>query len=110
MPKQIFDFALRVFFTVAIAVHIIGLYKPFSTEPVWSHLLHIVSYAACQLAIWKKGNLSRWLYVAGALYPFYYHLQCAIQQALQQQINTICIITCATLVAGLLLLWQQPKT
>lgn len=110
MPKHLFDIALRVFFVIGVSVHIVGLIKPFSAEPVWSHIVHIVSYSICLAAVWLKGNLSRWMYLAGALYPFYYHMQCAVQQALQQQINTICIITCVVLLGGLLLLWQHPKS
>lgn len=86
---------LKVFFAlflvVCIGVHVYGLFVPFTTESTASHITHLLSYSLCLFALLTKFNIRLAVYFVGALYPFYYHANCAWNtfQA-QHTLNIVC--------------------
>lgn len=92
---------LVLFFITAVAVHVIGLIKPFSPETPLSHIVHVVSYSLCLLTILKRINFGIIIYAIGSIYPYFIHAQCTyIQYTELNKLNAICIYTVIMLTAG----------
>lgn len=93
MVKSILNILFGLFLVICIGVHVYGLASPFSDEPVASHIVHLVSYCLCLFALLKAFKYSAVLYALAAIYPFCYHLHCAIMDFnLHGRLNPICIL------------------
>lgn len=102
--KILFSF----FFTVSVLVHIIGLIKPFSDEPVFSHIIHIVSYSICLFMTIRAGKHPLVLFLAAALYPFLFHSYCAIMPWIEEQrFSPICWMVVFTIPIAALWQWAE---
>ena len=89
---KILKILLTVFFFIAIVVHVIGLVRPFTEEAVWSHLVHIFSYAWCCLSMWRGGKWLLFTGVLAAVYPWCYHVNCFYQSICMGGFNFICFL------------------
>jgi hypothetical protein len=89
MFDNIFKFLAATFFAIAIAVHIYGLIYPYSSEPVASHIAHLLSYSVCLFAVLKPIKRAHFIYFLAALYPIYYHAGCA--RNADGSFNAICV-------------------
>jgi hypothetical protein len=77
---KILQNALILFLGIAFFVHIyVPMAQP-SNESNLSHLIHLISYGACGLAFISNYWFKKWMYAVGMIYPFFYHLNCAITQ------------------------------
>jgi len=76
MMTKIEKFLFSLFLTICVVVHIAGLIKPYTAEPIWSHLLHILSYMLCLGVLLFNCKNAKISFLIGAIYPFYYHLNC----------------------------------
>lgn len=101
MIEVIFRRAMILFLIICLAVHAIGLIRPFSTEPVWSHIVHLISYALCMYGILRTARTGWLLYTVGAIYPFIYHARCAWSQYTDRhELSGICILVVVLIPAG----------
>ena len=100
---------LALFLVVCVGVHVYGLLEPFSSESTLSHIIHLIGYGTCLLAVLlKKNPFSLSLYLCGALYPFFYHALCAWDTyELSHSLNYICILVIVVLPLGAV--WVAKK-
>lgn len=89
MFNNIIKYLASTFFAIAIAVHIYGLIYPYSSEPVASHIAHLLSYSVCLFAVLKTIKRAHFIYFLAALYPIYYHAGC-VRNA-DGSFNAICV-------------------
>ena len=111
MTKLIFigRILLIIFLLICIGVHVTGLLSPFSDEPVWSHIVHLVSYIVCLLCMIRQTSFAWLAYTIGAIYPFIYHARCAWQQyEVYHRYSAICVFVVVMMPIGLALLWRKP--
>lgn len=104
LMTKVEKFLFSLFLTVCVVVHIVGLIQPYTAEPSWSHVIHIVSYTSCLLALLVDFKHRTWVYVIGLLYPFYYHSVCLSQFA-----DAMSIVICGLVVVLLPLMWWRMK-
>lgn len=83
---------VSIFFAIAVAVHVVGLIQPYTTEPTWSHWLHIVCYWLCLLSIWQKGKLFLLIHSVASIYPFFYHANCFYESVAKGTFSIICLL------------------
>src|ERR1700722_1316092 len=82
-----------IFLIICIAVHVVGLATHYSNEPVYSHIIHLVSYCICLLALLRPIPYRTLIYCLAAIYPFCYHANCAwVSYTLHDKFNGICIL------------------
>ncbi|MBS1623523.1 MAG: hypothetical protein JSS76_06410 [Bacteroidetes bacterium] len=102
MIHVIFRRAMILFLLICLAVHIAGLARPFSTEPLWSHIVHLISYSACLYCIVRRPGVGWVIYTLGAIYPFIYHARCTWSQyTVYHHYAAICILVVILLPAGI---------
>lgn len=97
---------VSIFFAIAVAVHIIGLIKPYTTEPAWSHWLHIVSYSLCLLSIWQKGKFFLFINLFASIYPFLYHANCFYKSVTKGTFSIICLLVIIMMPYGIYLTYK----
>ena len=103
-------FFLILFFITAVAVHVIGLVKPFSPETPLSHIVHMLSYGLCLLTILQRINFGIIMYVNGSIYPYFIHVQCSYLQYTElNKLNAICVYTVIMLTAGFIFVWTESR-
>lgn len=101
MIDVIFRRVMIAFLAICLAVHIAGLLRPFSSEPTWSHLVHLLSYALCLYCVIRPMQLAWVIYTIGTIYPFLYHAPCAWTQYSEHgQLSIVCILVVVLLPAG----------
>ena len=82
-----------VFLLICIGVHVTGLVTHYSDEPVYSHIIHLISYCVCLYALLRAIPMRTLIYVLAAVYPFLYHANCAwMSYSLHGRLNPICIL------------------
>ncbi len=95
-----------MFLAIGVGVHIYGLFSRFNDETVLSHIVHTISYALCLFAVLysQKGNRLKYLYILGAVYPFYYHARCFFLQLSGTADVTIvvCLLVAVAMPLGIL--------
>lgn len=107
MMVVIFRWVMIVFLTICLGVHVVGLIRPFSSEPVWSHIAHLLSYALCMYCVVRPPRAAWLFYTIGAIYPFVYHARCAWSQYMAYgQPAAICILVVVLMPAG----WWLVRT
>ena len=112
MPTYIFKILMSVFLVICIGVHVVGVVSPLTGEPLWSHIVHMISYAICLVSVLRPFSW-RWVaYTIGAVYPFMYHARCAWTQfAIFGRYSAVCILVVVLLPTGIWLVWPKgPKT
>lgn len=101
MIDVIFRRLMILFLIICLGVHVVGLARPFSSEPVWSHIVHLVSYCLCLYCVVSPPQIGWLLYTIGAIYPFVYHARCAWSQyTLYGHLAAICILVVVLMPAG----------
>lgn len=82
-----------VFLMFCAGVHVYGLFVPFNSESMASHIIHLLSYLLCLYSFYGRGGYSNWMYLAGMIYPVAFHALCAYSTYIQQQrINGVCVL------------------
>ena len=108
--QPILRILLAMFLAICVAVHIIGFFYPVSNEPMWSHTVHILSYGLCLFTFLKRIKHGVFLYLAGMLYPFFFHARCAWEGFnLYGQFNAICVLVVVLLPAIGYQVWLKGK-
>ena len=104
--SRILQYLMLFFFGIAFLVHIyVPLVQP-SQESNFSHGIHLLSYSACGIAFLNKYSKSKQLYLIGMIYPFLYHLNCALTQWNEYgKFNLICWLVAGIMPLGLGLLF-----
>lgn len=101
---------LVLFFITAVAVHVIGLVKPFSPETPLSHIVHVASYGLCLFTILRRINFGTIMYAIGSIYPYFIHVRCTyLQYSELNKLNAICIYTVIMLIVGFIFLWKEKR-
>lgn len=93
-----------LFLAICVVVHILGLQRPYTAEPAWSHLLHIVSYAVCLWMLLINFTRRKISFFLGAVYPMYYHIGCLLHSS-----DMPSIIICSLVVLLLPLMWWRLR-
>lgn len=92
---------LGAFFIVCAAIHVYGLFAHITDESTLSHVIHTISYLLCFIAVLSPSSKSKIAYSFGAIYPFAYHLHCALQSAIHSSnFNVICWLVVVVLPLG----------
>ena len=81
MMTKVEKILFSLFLTICVVVHIVGLIKPYTAEPAWSHVLHMVSYTLCLGVLLLNFYSNKILFFLGAVYPMYYHLSCLLHSS-----------------------------
>jgi hypothetical protein len=82
-----------LFLAICIGVHVYGLVTRFSGESNASHVTHLVSYSLCLFVLLANRNTRFKIYLIGALYPFFYHANCAWNTfQTHHTLNGICLL------------------
>jgi hypothetical protein len=89
MLNNTFKILALVFFAIAVAVHIYGLFYPITSETTASHIAHILSYSVCLYSVFTQFKHSQFIYLVAALYPIYFHAGCA--RAADGNFNAVCV-------------------
>ncbi|MDB5283255.1 MAG: hypothetical protein JWO06_2330 [Bacteroidota bacterium] len=99
-----------IFLVICISVHVYGLIAPFSTEPVWSHIVHTISYCACLFTLLVSVKYRLGIYIVGACYPFIYHANCAWHSyADLGKLNPICLLVVVMMPLAAVFIWNMEK-
>lgn len=81
-----------LFLMFCAGVHVYGLFVPFNSESTGSHIIHLLSYLLCLYSFHSKSSYSKWMYLAGMVYPVAFHAVCAYSTYIHQhRINGICV-------------------
>ncbi|MCW3126695.1 MAG: hypothetical protein JWO03_2353 [Bacteroidetes bacterium] len=108
MAKLIFKILMILFLLICVGVHVQGLLAPFSSEPVWSHIVHVISYTLCLVSIIRPFSWAWVAYTIGAIYPFLYHGRCAwIQYTVHDRFSAVCILVVVLLPLGSWIVWPE---
>ena len=107
-------FILRVlialFLTIAVTVHVVGLFMKVSDESILSHIVHIIGYSLCLFTFLRQIKFRLLLFGVGAVYPFYYHANCFFTHLIQQHhFNYICFEVIIVLPLAALLIFTQKE-
>ena len=81
---------LTLYLLLAVALHVYDFFSGLTEEGPVSHLLHLVSYGLSAYLLWFYLPRAQLLMLGACLYPFAYHLHCAVQQAMVGEIAWIC--------------------
>jgi hypothetical protein len=100
---------LALFLVICVSVHVYGIFVSATTEPLWSHIVHIISYVICLAAFLFRIKFRMHLYLLGMLYPFFYHARCAwIHFAAHHTLHPICMLVIVMLpLAGLMVRYES---
>ena len=99
-----------LFLLICIGVHLKGILSPFSDEPTWSHIVHLVSYSICLISIARPFPMAMMTYTFGAIYPFIYHARCVwTQHELYQRWSPICILVVVLMPVGMIVAAGRKK-
>jgi hypothetical protein len=89
----IIKYSFAIFLLIAALVHVYGLAYNDTSESTLSHIVHLVSYLVALFTVLKSFKFHVIIYVAAAIYPFYYHLACAVETYNNTgALNAICIL------------------
>ncbi len=102
---------LGTFLAICVGVHIYGLFYHSFNEPDWSHIVHIISYSLCLFTFLRPIKFRIWLYLLGAVYPFFYHARCFFVPLIElHKFNHICleVIIVLPLAAWFILKQNRP--
>lgn len=106
--RLIIRILISVFLVIAITVHVIELLHPTLSEPVWSHIVHLISYSLCLFTFLREVRFRLLLYFIGTIYPLAYHTHCFATQLLEfDKFNTICFLVIVILPLAALVVWQN---
>ncbi|MBX7181663.1 MAG: hypothetical protein K1X82_06090 [Bacteroidia bacterium] len=99
-----------LFLGIAFVVHIyVPMAQP-SNESNLSHIIHLLSYGSCGLAFISNYSIKKWMYGIGAIYPFIYHLNCAIHQWQDfGKFSPVCWLVVVMMPAGLVVLLKLEQ-
>ena len=101
---------IALFLTIAVTVHVVGLFMHVSDECILSHIIHIISYSICLFTFLRPVKFRLLLFGVGAVYPFYYHANCFFTHFFQQHyFNSICFEVIVVLPLAALLLFTQKE-
>ncbi len=99
---------VSLFLIIAITVHVVGLFSAISDEPLWSHIVHLISYSLCLFTFLREVRFRLLLYFIGTIYPVAYHAHCFVTQLLKlDKFNTICFLVIIILPLAALMVWQN---
>ena len=99
-----------LFLLICIGVHITGLVTHYSDEPVYSHIIHLVSYCMCLYALLRAIPMRTLIYGLAAVYPFLYHANCAwMSYSLHDKLNPICILVVVLMPLIGVWIWKQSS-
>lgn len=100
-PRIVITILFALFFLPAIGVHVYGLFVPITQESTVSHIIHIISYSICFIALLRALPYRLLLYSLAAVYPFLFHANCFFTPLLQQQrFNWVCLLVIVMLPLG----------
>ncbi len=100
-----------IFFSICVLVHVAGLFGQYVNEPLWSHIVHIISYCMCFYSLLFAIRYRFWIYMAGAIYPWYYHANCAwMSYTNLHQYNRICLLVVVMMPLGAAWVLSQVKS
>lgn len=101
---------IALFLSIAIAVHVVELVRPTLDEPVWSHIVHLISYSLCLFTFLRVVKFRLLLYCTAMVYPVMYHANCFFTQLLHfDKFNAICFQVIVILPLAAVLIWQNEK-
>ena len=101
---------MNVFLLICIGVHIWGLMSPVTSEPVYSHVIHLVSYSVCLVSLTRPFLWARVAYTIGAVYPFIYHARCVWEHyETYHRLSPVCILVVVLLPVGMLLIGYKEQ-
>ena len=83
---------LTIYLLLAVLLHVYDFFSGLTEEGLFSHLLHLLSYGLSAFLLWFRLPWNGGLMVLACLYPFGYHLHCALQQAAEGEIAWICLL------------------
>jgi hypothetical protein len=108
-----------LFLIICIAVHVVGLCvaghlftitSRVSDEPVYSHIIHMVSYCVCLFVLLRPIKYRTLIYCLAAIYPFCYHAHCAwVSYTVHDKFNAICILVIIEMPLIALWIWKQAS-
>ena len=99
-----------LFLVICIAVHVVGLATHYSDEPVYSHIIHTISYCICLFTLLRPVAYRTLLYSLAAIYPFCYHANCAwMHYSLQGKLSPICIYVVIMMPLCGVWIWRQSN-
>lgn len=99
---------MATFLVVCVGVHVQGIISPFTSEPLWSHIVHIISYTLCLIAIIRPFSRAWVAYTIGAIYPFMYHARCVwMTYDIHHWLSPVCTLVIVLLPAGCWLVWPK---
>ena len=103
---------IALFLSVAVVVHLVGTFFPGKLpEPLWSHVVHIISYGLCLFTFLRPVKHRVFLFLLGAVYPFMYHANCFFTQLVNSgKFNHICFEVIVILPLAALLIWRNEKS
>jgi cytochrome bd-type quinol oxidase subunit 2 len=91
--RLLVNILFTLFLLICIGVHVVGLTTHFSDEPVYSHIIHLISYCLCLYALLRQVPYRHFIYLFAAVYPFLYHGRCAWNSySLHGKLNAVCIL------------------
>ena len=101
---------IALFLTIAVIVHVVGLFMKLSDESILSHIVHIISYSLCLFTFLRPVKFRLLLYAIGAVYPFCFHANCFFTHLIQQHhFNSICFEVIVVLPLAALLMFTQKE-
>lgn len=108
MIKLISKILMTIFLLICVGVHVRGVLVPFSSEPLGSHIIHIISYTLCLVSILRQFSWAWVAYTFGAIYPFFYHARCTwMEYSIHERFSPVCIFVIILLPAGIGLVWPK---
>ena len=106
----VLKFAMILFLLICLGVHVRGVLSPFSDEPMWSHIVHLVSYTCCLICVIRPFPMAIVAYTIGAIYPFIYHARCVwTQHELYHRWSPICILVVVLMPAGMIVVAGRKR-
>jgi hypothetical protein len=97
-----------LFLIICIAWHVVALAMHLENDPVYVHLVFLVCYGICLLALLRPIKYRTIIYCLAAIYPFYYHAHCAwVSYTVHDKFNTICILVVVEMPLIALWIWKQ---
>jgi hypothetical protein len=108
--QLIVNFLFITFLFICIGVHVYGLARRFNDESIPSHIIHLVSYCVCLLALLRPIQYRTLIYCLAAIYPFCYHAHCAwVSYTVHDKFNAICILVIIEMPLIALWIWKQSS-
>jgi hypothetical protein len=108
--RLIINILFTLFLIICIAVHVVGLATHYSDEPIYSHIIHLVSYCICVFVLLRPVQYRTLIYCLAAIYPFCYHAHCAwVHYAVQGKFHAVCILVIIEMPLIALWIWKQKE-